>query len=53
MIADVEEGLGRDKMGGIRLGGRKVKVLGYTDDNFGRGGGGDEMVIKKVGEIFG
>jgi len=32
MIADIEEGLGRDEVGGTRVGGRKVKVLEYADD---------------------
>lgn len=32
MIADLEEGLGKDGIGGIGLGGKKVKVLGYADD---------------------
>jgi len=32
MIGDIEEGLGRDEIGGVRLGGKKLKVLGYADD---------------------
>lgn len=31
MIADIER-LGRDELGEIRLGGRKLKVLGYADN---------------------
>lgn len=32
MIADLEEGLGKDEIEGIRLGSKEVKVLGYADD---------------------
>lgn len=32
LIGDIEEALGRDKVGGVRIGGEKLKVLGYADD---------------------
>lgn len=31
LIANIEQGLRNDEVGGVKLGGRK-KVLGYTDD---------------------
>lgn len=32
LIGDIKEALGRDKVGGVRIGGEKLKVLGYADD---------------------
>lgn len=32
IIADIEKGLGKDDVGGVRLGEKKLKVLGYADD---------------------
>lgn len=32
LIGDIEEALDRDKMGGVRIGREKLKVLGYADN---------------------
>lgn len=32
VLEDIEEALGKDKVGGVKIGGEKLKVLGYADD---------------------
>lgn len=32
LIGDIEEALDRDKVGGVRIGGEKLKMLGYEND---------------------
>lgn len=53
LVGDIEEALGRDKVGGVRIGGEKLKVLGYADDSaFDRKRRRDEMVVKEAREIL-
>jgi len=44
----------RDEVGGVKLGRRKLKVLGYADDLVISGrGGGYKMVNKKIERLYG
>lgn len=50
LIADIERELGRDGIGGITVGGKKLRVLGYADDLVILAKGEEEMrwILKRL-----